>query len=190
MASEMLLKAVAVTSRLMGTDFDDDMARMFCADLTGYPEGQVMNALARCRQEVRTRLTLADVLNRIDDGRPGPDEAFAMLPRDEAETTVWTREMRLAWDASRHGETEITRRQGFREKYMALVIEARRGHVPPQWEPSIGWDKNGRDGPLTAAVLAGRLALDAIRNDVSKPALLMLEARRTGGVALVAGDAA
>jgi hypothetical protein len=36
------------------------------------------------------------VIERLDDGRPGAEEAWAMVPKDEEESAVITGEMRFA----------------------------------------------------------------------------------------------
>ena len=62
-----LLEAVAVTAELCGRTFSEPAARVFVADLAAYPEDAVLKALTRCRKEVRGALTVADVVQRIDD---------------------------------------------------------------------------------------------------------------------------
>lgn len=159
-ASENLVKAIMATAQLMGTDLTADAARMFCADLCEYDEPAVLRALTRCRREVRGRLTLAEVIARIDDGRPGADEAWAMIPRSERDTVVWTEEMRAAWAvAAPLAETdEVGARMAFRDTYTRAVTEARAARRPVDWSPSLGWDKACREPVIRAAVERGRLS--------------------------------
>ncbi len=172
MASTELIKAVMVTAELMGTALSADGARVMCDDLDAYPEPQVMAALTRCRREVRNRLTLADIIARLDDGRPGPDEAWAMIPRSEAETVVWTDEM-----AQAHGMAlplleagdQVAARMAFREAYARLVTQARADRVPVRWMPSLGHDRDGREQPLREAVHLGRLQSDAVAKLLPPP---------------------
>ena len=98
--TKTLLQAIAVTVELTGTSLSEDAARVMAQDLARYPENQVLPALTRCRREIRTRLTVADVVARLDDGRPGPEQAWAMVPRDEAQSVVWTEEMAQAYGAA------------------------------------------------------------------------------------------
>src|SRR5262245_18509616 len=96
-------------------------------ELAHFPEGQVHGALRRCRREC-SRLTLAVVLERIDDGRPLVEEAFAMLPRTEAESVVWTEEMRQAFGSARAlfaARDHVAARMAFKERYVQLVQRAR-----------------------------------------------------------------
>ena len=93
-----LLEALAVTAELTGTELSEAAARAMVADLQAYPAQQVLVALTRCRRELKGRLTIAAVLERLDDGRPGPNEAWAMIPQDEAGSVVWTQEMAEAFE--------------------------------------------------------------------------------------------
>lgn len=172
MASTELIKAVMVTAELMGTALSADGARVMCDDLDAYPEPQVMGALTRCRREVRNRLTLADIIARLDDGRPGPDEAWAMIPRSEAETVVWTDEMAQAHGAAApllEAGDQIAARMAFREAYARLVTQARADRLPTRWMPSLGHDRDGREKPLREAVQLGRLQSDAVTKLLPAP---------------------
>jgi hypothetical protein len=55
--------------------------------------------LGRCRREVKGVLTVSDVVSRIEDGRPGVEQAWSMLPITESQTAVWTDEMAAAFGA-------------------------------------------------------------------------------------------
>lgn len=159
--SKALLQAVAVAAELTGTQLSAPAARVFAMDLARYPEDQVLSALDRCRRELRGRLTIADVLTRLQDGRPGPEEAWAMLPKDEAASCFWTDEMREASAVAQplidEGEL-IPARMAFLERYRALVQDARDAGRPVQWCFSPGADKSGRERVLLEAVEKGRLS--------------------------------
>ena len=99
MATPELIQAIAVTAELCGRSFSPEAAAVFVDDLSGFDEQALLGALRRCRREVRGLLTVQDVVSRIDDGRPGPDEAWAQIPRDEAASVVWTDEMAEAFGA-------------------------------------------------------------------------------------------
>jgi hypothetical protein len=108
-------------------------------------------------------MRLSDVLERIDDGRPGPQEAWAMIPQDEHGSVVWTDEMAQAFGVASPlisaGQT-IAARQAFIESYESLVTAARRRKLPPQWTPSLGMDPSRREGALEAAVAKGRIGAE------------------------------
>lgn len=158
MASKRLIEALAVAAEITGTDMSPGAAKVMVADLSQYPEIQVLKALERCRREVKGRLTLADILGRLEDGRPGPEEAWSMLPRSESATVVWTDEMAEAYGvASPLMDDPVAARVAFLEKYRALVRQARDDRKPVKWTPSLGTDKGARDSVLEDAVQRGRL---------------------------------
>lgn len=163
MASANLIKAIAVTSELCGRTFSEAAAAVFLSDLAAYPEHQVMKALTRCRKEVRGILTLQDVVSRIEDGRPGVEEAWAMLPYSEDTSAVWTTEMSQAFGVAVRlidAGAMVEARMAFKETYLRLVTEARDAGIPVEWHVTLGHDVRGRESVLTAAVDAGRLTYE------------------------------
>lgn len=99
MSTKALLQAVLATAELCGHPFSSNaVALIFLDDLSGYPEPQVLAALRRCRLEHKGRLTVADVLSRIEDGRPSVEAAWAQIAtlQDERRSLVWCEEMRHA----------------------------------------------------------------------------------------------
>ena len=163
MASKALLEAVAVTAELCGRVFSEAAARVFVADLSAYPEHQVMGALTRCRKECKGLLTVADVVSRLDDGRPGAEEAWAMIPKTESGTAVWTTEASQAFGVAVRlldcGD-EVAARMAFKETYSRMVAQARDAGEPVQWHVSLGHDVHARTGPVLEAVKAGRITSD------------------------------
>src|SRR5689334_18833429 len=79
--SKALLEAIAVTCELTSTSLSEPAIRVMVNSLSEYPEPQVLGALRKCCKELKSKLTIADILTRIDDGRPGVEEAWAMLSR-------------------------------------------------------------------------------------------------------------
>lgn len=156
-----LEEALILTAEVLGTPLSPAAAKLMLADLAPYPEPAVLEALARCRREVTGRLTLAAIIERLDDGRPGPEAAWAGCPRDEGETVVWTEEQREAFGVAAALLAEGDRvgaRMAFLEAYRRLVAEARAARRPVTWAVSLGHDVAGREGPIREALAAGRLA--------------------------------
>lgn len=163
MPSIELLQAVAVTAELCGRTFSEGAARVFVEDLSRFPEPAVMGALARCRREVKGALTIQDVVSRLDDGRPGVEEAWSQMPFDESQSVVWTDEMANAFGVARGLLDEgdrVAARMAFKETYVRLVGEARDAGRLVSWSPSLGFDKSGQDAVLAAAVSKGRLTYE------------------------------
>lgn len=155
-----IAEALAVTAELTGTQISPGAARVLAQDLAAYPKAQLLGALSRCRRELKGRLTVAEIVNRLDDGRPGPDEAWAMIPRGEEETTVWTEEMATAYGAAAPALADGDRAAGraaFREAYIAAVADARANAKPVAWQVSLGHNRAGREGAILEAVQKGRL---------------------------------
>lgn len=169
MPSPNLIRAIAVTSELCGRTFSEAAAAVFVADLATYPEGQVLNALVRCRKEVRGVLTLQDVVSRLDDGRPGVEEAWAMLPYSEATSAVWTAEMAEAFGVAVRlidAGAMVEARMAFKESYQRLVNQARDNGRPVSWTVTLGHDVRGRESVLMDAVEKGRLTYEHAREFV------------------------
>lgn len=166
-ASETLIKAVIATAEVMGSEMSEPGARMMCSDLAEYAEPAVLEALTRCRREVKGRLTLADVISRIDDGRPGPNEAWAMIPQGqmaEMQTVVWTEEMATAWgSASRLAEDPIAARMAFIESYQKEITKARAQNKPVRWRVSLGQEPSMREFPIRDAVEKGKISAEYAR---------------------------
>lgn len=115
----------------------------------------------------------ADILAQIEglaanDGRPGPEEAWATALRAENEfnTVVWTEEAAQAWAIAKpvldNGDN-IGARMAFKEAYQRLTDEARRARRAPAWSASLGFDLEQRAEALLQAHSVGRLpALDML----------------------------
>lgn len=162
---EELLDALAVTAELTGTELSKPAARVMVNDLCAYPHAQVLASLARCRRELKGRLTLAAIIERLDDGRPSPNEAWAMIPQDEDGSVVWTGEMSRAFGVAapllREGQ-HVAARMAFLETYERLVATARAERQPPHWTPSLGHDPGGRAAALQDAATRGRLTREHV----------------------------
>lgn len=161
MASKELIEAIAVTAELCGRVFSEAAARVFVADLSGYDEREVVGALSRCRREVKGLLTIGDVISRLDDGRPGAEEAWAMCPKSESESVILTQEMGTAYGIASSlidsGDL-VQARMAFLEKYRSEVSRNREQRLKVEWFPSLGTNKAGRESALLDAVRLGRIS--------------------------------
>lgn len=161
-----LVKDIAVTCELVGTKLSEPAMDALVMMLDKYPPGAISLALARCRDEFTgSHLTPAHIIQRIDDGRPGPEEAWGMLPRSEGETVVWTDEMSVAADPVILSQIDnVAARMTFKETYIRLTREARDRREPVNWTVSLGYDLNGREAPIKAALGAGRISEERAEN--------------------------
>lgn len=160
-----VLKALVVTAELTQTTLSKPALLAMESDLEGYPKDAVMRALTRCRKELTGKLSLATIIERIEDadGRPGANEAWALALKyfDESQTVVINEEIRQACAAARpvfESGDEVGARMAFRDAYERIVGEARTHGQRTQWFPSLGDDKDSRAVVLTEAVARGMLA--------------------------------
>lgn len=155
---------------LYGKPASEVQIAVFFRALGGYPFREVQagfDAHLRDPQRGRFAPMPADIIAQInglaaEDGRPGPEEAWAvaMSASDEAVAVVWTDEIAEAWGTARHvlarGD-EVGARMCFREAYGRLVDDARRARRPVKWWGSMGQGESERDERSADAV---RLAAD------------------------------
>ena len=164
MDRKKLVEAIAVAQEVTGTPLGSDAAiEAMVMDLRGYPEGQVLAAIRRCMREVKGKLTLADIISRIDDGRPPREVAWSMVPKNEAASVCWTTEMRDAYQVCyrmvESGEM-VQARMAFLQAYDAQVQLARDARLPVEWHFSLGTDKAARELVILDAAEKGRVSVE------------------------------
>ncbi|WP_257829215.1 hypothetical protein [Burkholderia glumae] len=140
--------------------------RLFFDRLMPYPLPMVVNAIHRHIDTCEFAPTPAGLLKHLpkpSDGRPGPDEAWAIAIRsaDERETVVWTQEIAEAWTIAQpvFDGDEIGARMAFKDAYTRICERNRQLGVAPQWSVSQGFDVERRLEVVQQAVQGGRLAL-------------------------------
>lgn len=160
---DRLLELLGATAEVIGDQLRPAAAALMAEELAAYPLAVVDKALAACRRELKGRLSLAAVLERIDDGHPSPNEAWAMaLPAaDERNTVVWTGEMERAWAVALplvDAGDKVAARMAFLDAYGKLLKEAKAERRPAAYTPSLGFDSAGRDAAIQEAVARGLLS--------------------------------
>ena len=168
--STRILEAISVTAEMTGTQLSGPAMRGMEIELDAFPEQQVLHALARCRRELKHRLTLADILERLEnaDGRPTADEAWATALQafDESSTVLLNDEISEAMAIARpiYNERDKTgARMAFRDAYERLVQRNREARLAVKWWPSLGQDPRGREIVIRAAVDKGLLGHEHLR---------------------------
>ena len=159
-ASPALAEAIALTAEVCGRSLSPAAVDMLAEDLAEFEEAAVLAALGRCRLELQGGLRASDIIARLDDGRPGAQEAWEMMPRSEAGSVVWTEEMVQAWAtvASRMASDPEGARETFCKAYAQAVQAARLGRRPVRWTPSLGSDPVERERALLEAMRKRRLS--------------------------------
>ena len=168
-----LIKAIGVTFELSGSPLTKEAKSFAIRVLEDYPEDSVRKALEKCVTQVHGKMSLAKIIEQIDDGRPGPDEAWARLPKTEAESAMMTAEMGAAYDTIRglmtsgpecsvggDGRTYqkidmIAARKAFLEAYKRLTSDARQAGDKVKWIFSGGHDASRHEGVLRDAMRKG-----------------------------------
>ena len=159
-----LAAAICATAEAMGQEMNPGTAAMMAEDLCAYPVPVVKAALKACRFEVKGKLAMADILQRVQtsDGRPGKDEAWAiaMTTNDEFETVVLTDEIQLALAAAKpvlDAGDKVGARMAFISAYERFVRQAREDMKPVNWHVSVGFDADRRIQAVTRAVQMQRI---------------------------------
>lgn len=157
-----VVDTIAAMAELYQMTLSRPAAMLLLEDLQEFTEFQILRALERCRRELKRFPSTSDILDRIDDGRPGIEEAWGMIPKSEGETVVWTQEMATAFGAcaSLIDRDQVAARMTFKEVYENALSIARAERKPVKWSASLGHYAPGRDGVIKAAVQRGRLAAD------------------------------
>lgn len=162
-----VIQQIVATAEVIGDEARPAAAAMMAEDLgASYPVPVIEQALAACRRELKGRLSMAAIIERIDDGHPAPNEAWATAIKaaDERETIVWTDEMRRAWGVAypvMQAGDKIAARMAFIDAYTNELKRARAERRPAQYSISAGDDKLGRDVAVRAAIERGLLPSSA-----------------------------
>lgn len=150
-----------------GSAPEPDVLRIWWGALAAHGMDIVSAAFSRYATHGKYAPKPADILEIIElikpDGRPGADEAWAMIPRDEYASVVMTEEMAEALHIAQplldEGD-QVAARMAFKEAYARIVDAAKRDGRPVKWFPSLGQDKEGREAVLAEAVRLGRIGAE------------------------------
>lgn len=139
--------------------------------LARYPLHEVRAAFdAHIRDPQRGRFVPvpADIIAQIEgaaegDGRPGPEEAWAiaLACRDESASVTWTDEIAKAWgvaSAAASAGDLIGARMAFKESYERHVQDARAERRPVHWSVSLGHDVARRHEEVERAQVTGLIS--------------------------------
>jgi hypothetical protein len=153
---------LVATAEVMGRELSPTAVRIFAEDLKDLAFSDAVEALHKCRRSMNRFPSIADIIERIQasDGRPGVEEAWAMIPQDESGSVVWTEEMARAYSVAhpllKQGDS-IGARMAFKEKYLQELKEARDQNRPVKWTPSLGYDPSLRNTAIQEAVAKKRI---------------------------------
>lgn len=174
---QCIVEMMVATSEAMGQELKPSTIAVMAEDLVDYSLNDVYDATTRCRRELRGRLTLADIIERLEsaDGRLSGDEAWPLIvtARDETQTVVWTDEIELAassaWPILQAGD-KVGARMAFLRAYERVVRESRAAGKRQQVRVSLGTDQAARVCAIEAAIEAGRLIRQDVQHLLPAPA--------------------
>lgn len=161
-----LLEMISATAELMGKEISPTAAAVMANDLSVYPHDVAIKALDALRKS-QGKFSVGAVIEQIEklqpDGRPGADEAWAMIPKDEYTSAVMTEEMSEAYgialpllnDGDKYGA-----RKAFIESYQRIVEKNKLAGIAPKWFPSLGRYPEMRTTVLQEAVRLGRIGAE------------------------------
>lgn len=163
------LELLSGTSEACGYPLSDAAAKIMASDLQDQDFNALVKACARCRRELKHRLTLADILERLQaaDGRLTDDEAWARFPKRDEHTRLITDEMeRAAEDLfdminSENPTDQANAAKTFKERHKKIVANAREHGIKPIWRVSEGTD-SPRDA-IAQGLALGVLSVDYCR---------------------------
>lgn len=140
--------------------------KLYAAELLDCVIEEVATAFAFFRREKgrRNMPMPADIRELIRSRSPnahlGVEEAWAMVPKNESDSVVWTKEIAEAFYScsSLIDSDPIAARMAFKEKYLSLMITA--SQFAPVWSVSLGHDPAGRIAIIQDAVQKKRISAE------------------------------
>lgn len=169
---EILTQAITVTAEIVAIQLSANALDVMVEDLMNYELDDVLNALNRCRKELSGRLTLAEIVKRIDTGWVSADEAFNAIVQgwQDERVSIITTETALeasgeAYELFRIGD-KTGARMAFKNAYERLVAEKKSRFEKAKWTISQGLDKEHFIATVNQAVQKGLIS--------KQSALLML----------------
>jgi len=157
-----IMTMFATTAGALNKTFSDDQLALISGSIFKYEFDQVKNALERVLTECKF-FSLAEVIERIEDGRTSPEAAWALMPVTESQSVCWTEEMKQAFydcEPLLDGGKNIPARMAFIESYKKRLAVARVEGAQSKYSVSLGSDEQDRVRVLTDAVGTGKIERD------------------------------
>ncbi len=169
---------MTILAEAFGEALTEQRQEIYCGGLADLDQDRLQTAFRRARYELKWFPKLAELRELAGapdaprDGRPGPEGAWARMPKSERmedDSVVWCEEERIAYSACRSllldGDL-IGARMAFKERYEKELSEARCQGRPVQWTMSAGYDMEHRLVTLSTAVQEKRMSLESALNFV------------------------
>lgn len=170
--SDWLVRQILALAEAFGEGLTAERQAIYAGALADIPRDRLQRAIQLAVRELKwfpkvaELRELANTTLESNCSRPGPEEAWARMPkggRMEDDSVVWCEEERAAYSACRSLLLEgdlIGARMAFKERYEKELLEARSHARPVHWIMSAGYDINHRLTTLVTAVQERRLSLE------------------------------
>lgn len=168
------LEIMTSCSSVYRQEADKSTMRVFWQLLEAYPIEAVEKAFINHLRSNKFFPTPSEIIASLDVKYKhlGSDEAWAMMPRSEFESVVWTEEMAaayaVAFDLINEGD-RIAARMAFKNAYERLCNEASLMQKPVVWTVCKGYDKSLIEPVLQKAVLQGRITQEVADKHLPAP---------------------
>lgn len=150
-------------------------AMRMCIDaLSKHPIDLLLEAISRHVKTGRFAPAPRDIIEILNTGgnHLSADEAWAIVPKSEAETVVWTNEMAdafaIAYPLIDDGDM-IGARMAFRSAYERICENSRMMQLPVRWKVCLGYDKARVEPAVTKAVQQCRISQDHAKKYIPAP---------------------
>ncbi len=177
--ADWLVDELTILGEAFGEVLTAERQAIYARALSGIPKDQLQRAILTAVKELKWFPKVAELrelagvsYGLANDGRPGPEEAWARMPKGERmedDSVVWCEEERIAYGACRslliEGD-QIGARMAFKERYERAVAEARAQGKRVNWTMSSGYDVEHRLTTLTSAFNEKRIDLEYALNFV------------------------
>lgn len=170
--SKPTLKFILAIFEQGGTPATPELARLVEMTFAGMDETTLQKAAVEAMKTVRGRITVADLQKHFDlvrvptpDEHPSAEEAWALVPKDEDETSHMTAEMK---DALYRGnvydylnrDDHFGAERTFKKLYDENVAKSRARGQKAVWQVTLGHDRSKRVLGLERAVSRGIISSD------------------------------
>lgn len=166
-----VVDTLTVASEVMGQELSGAAMQMILMSLERYEFNAVIQAIHDTVKKCKFKLTLAEIVSRIRDGRPTADEAWQeVYMMSESDSKVMTVEQQQAYCSVSTQLQDpsttnlINAKKSFVDKYNRLCEKAKDEGVPVSYNVSWGRGEAGRVAAVTEAVALGKIGRqDAVR---------------------------
>lgn len=165
MNDSVIKKLVVLDADYWSAPITETRLNAFSEQLSDCDPVEIKNAMKFFRNEAgRTRMPMPADLKNVMAGFPSAEEVYALIPRDESQSCVWTNEAALAYSACAPllavGDF-YGARLAFMSAYENAVSVAKQEGKRVKWSASLGTDRSGREKAVLDAINKNRIKVSA-----------------------------